>query len=169
MRCARTQSCPRYMMFIASVFVQQRQVHHVRAVKLEPRREQMILLLRSSYLIGFSLRLPRKHESLKFKAVLQSESCQGPLSHWQDAIMISDHTRITLPGWNRQAKLSCPQLNDVLLSIDWMCQVQIQPCPRLTAWRWLSHLWVPTKINAFQHIWHCASLVVVSGATHLSL
>lgn len=69
------------MMFIASLFVQQRQVRHVRAVKLERGREQMILLLRSSYLIGFSLRLLRKHKSLKFKAVLQSESCQGPLSH----------------------------------------------------------------------------------------
>lgn len=75
------------------------------------------------------------------------QSCQGPLSHRQDPITTSDHTQITLPGWNRQAKLHCSQLNNVLLSIYSLCQVRIQSCPRLTAWRWLSHVWVPTKIK----------------------
>lgn len=140
----------------------------VRTVKLNPGREQMIPLPGSSYLIGFSLWLLQKHRSLKFKAVRQSESCQGPLSHWQDAIMILDHTRITLPGRNRQAKLRCSQLNNVLPSIYSMCQVRIQTCPRLTAWRWLSHLRVPNKINAFRRVWHCEILVLVLGVACLS-
>lgn len=99
-------------------------VHHMKTVKLDPSRKHMLLLLETFSLIAFSQRLLRKHESLIFRTALKPESCQGPLTYWRDAIMISDHTRIALPRWNMRATLCCSQLSDVLLSIDRMCPVR---------------------------------------------
>lgn len=72
--------------------------------------------------------------------------------------------------------LWCSQLNDVLLSTNWMCRLRgvwdWDSGQRLPAWRYLSNLWMLSKhsmhFSTFSYVWAWCFLVIISLSLWIS-
>ena len=116
------------------------------------------------------------HECLKISDTAKAWFLSGTTKLQTAAIMIPDHTWITPPQRNEEAMLWCSQLNDVLLSTNWMCRLRgvwdWDSGQRLPAWRYLSNLWMLAKhsmhFSTFSYVWAWCFLGIISLSLWIS-